>query len=296
MSKYNHTKSIPIDCIPKTEIARAVKEWAEGDDALERLLWACYERGIRTSGCHAGAGPYIDFNYQDKISQHSRLIEVAQKIKGSQVLLNADGGNPFSGPEWYAPGISLGFDTQYKEEADICFDRLTESLEIISKKEEKHILIKLLEFLIGKESGLLLRFRHTEEDKYEFYIEAFSLGDNKNNYYNELFTKAGLEEVPVDKDFSSLHMWKIESDSLKDISRQMESIIDYIINNYSLKLPTSENEIYSFRLKAIYMKRTLSEEQFEKWLNKMKKEMFKRRIRLFGKRQKNSNKKTEIKK
>lgn len=291
MSKYNNIVSIPIDSIPKNEISIAIKEWAEGDDAMERLLWACYERGIKTSGCHAGARPFIDFNYQDKISEISSLIDVTQKIKGSQILLRADGGNPFSGPEWYMPYIGLAFNTEYKNEADICFDKLIEALEKINIKEEKHILIKLLEFLIGKESGLTLRFKHTEEDKYEFLIEALSLGEKKNNYYNELFTNAGLEEVPIDKEFSSMHEWKIESDSLKDISLQMESIIDYIINNYSMELPTSEKEIYKFNLKALYMKRTLSEEQFEKWLHKKKKKMFRKRIRLFKKRPKRREKK-----
>ena len=284
MSKYNHTNSIPVDSIPKDEIAQAIKEWAEGDEAMERLLWTCYKKGVKTSGCHAGAGPFIDFNYQDKISELSRLIEATQKIKGSQVIMNSDGGNPFSGPEWYIPNIGLGFDTEYKEEADVCFDKLNKALETPSKKDNKHILFRLVEFFIGKESGLDFRFKHTEEDKYEFHIEAFSVGDKRNEYYNEIFTKAGLEAVPVDKDFESFHEWKIESNSLKDISMKMESVIDYVISNYSYDLPTSEKEIYSFNLVAVFKKRTLPEEKFEKWLVKQKKKMFRRRIRLFRRR------------
>ena len=279
MSKYNHTNSIPVDSIPKDEIAQAIKEWAEGDEAMERLLWTCYKKGVKTSGCHAGAGPFIDFNYQDKISELSKLIDTTQKIKGSQVIMNSDGGNPFSGPEWYIPNIGLGFDTEYKEEADVCFDKLNKALETPSKKDNKHILFRLVEFFIGKESGLDFRFKHTEEDKYEFHIEAFSVGDKRNEYYNEIFTKAGLEAVPVDKDFESFHEWKIESNSLKDISMKMESVIDYVISNYSYDLPTSEKEIYSFNLVAVFKKRTLPEEKFEKWLVKQKKKMFRRRPR-----------------
>ena len=47
MSKYNHIESIPIDSIPQEELAQAIKEWAEGDEAMEKLLWACYNNGIK---------------------------------------------------------------------------------------------------------------------------------------------------------------------------------------------------------------------------------------------------------
>lgn len=74
MSKYNNIKSIPIDSIPKEEIKIAIKEWAEGDESMEKLLLTCYDKGIKTSGCHAGAGSYIAFSYQEKINKISCLL------------------------------------------------------------------------------------------------------------------------------------------------------------------------------------------------------------------------------
>lgn len=290
MSKYNHSNSIPVDSIPNYEIAQAIKEWAEGDEAMEKLLWTCYDKNIKTDGCHAGAGPYIDFNYQDKIEELSKLIDTTQKIKGSQVMISVDGGNPFSGPEWYLPYISLGFDTEYKEEADICFDKLTECLEKESKKKNKHLLLKLLEFFIDKESGLVFRFKHTEEDKYEFYIEATFISDNRYKVYNDIFIKAGLIE-DTSKERQNMHYWKIESNNLKEISSQIESITEYLINNYSVEPPTSKKEFLSFNHYARFMKRKMTKEKFEKWLKKQRKKMFRRRIRLFRRRPKRREKK-----
>lgn len=63
MSKYNNIKSIPIDSLSKEELKTAIHEWAEGDDAMERLLWAFYNKGIKTNGCHAGTRPYIGIDY-----------------------------------------------------------------------------------------------------------------------------------------------------------------------------------------------------------------------------------------
>ena len=128
MSKYNNMKSIPIDSIPEEEMAQAIKEWAEGDESMERLLWTCYKKGIKTSGCHAGGSPYIDFTDQENINKISGLMDVTQKIEGSQILIKVDGGNPFSGAEWHLPNILLHLQTSYKDEADAFFDKLTNSL------------------------------------------------------------------------------------------------------------------------------------------------------------------------
>lgn len=44
MSKYNHIKSISIESIPPKKIKRAIKEWAEGNESLEKLLHTCYKK------------------------------------------------------------------------------------------------------------------------------------------------------------------------------------------------------------------------------------------------------------
>ena len=266
MSKYNHIKSIPIESIPKEEIAQAIREWAEGDEAMEKLLWACYYNGIKTSGCHAGAEPYISFKYQDHLEKLIPLIEITQNKVGSQVLILVDGGNPFSGEDWYLPSIGIQIHTEYQDEADAFFDELADSLknESINKS---HPMLRLLRFFLDKETGIILRFMHKEEDQYIFYIETTGIPDDRYHYYDQIFINAGLVGVVNDNSQpANRHSWKVEANQLDEILSKLNFISEYIISNFSFDVPKSENEVVSFIPRAKYMKRTLLEEDFEEWL------------------------------
>ena len=266
MSKYNKIKSIPIETIKKEEIPQAIKEWSEGDKSLEKLLWACYNNGIKTSGCHAGSGPYIDFEYQDDFEKIIPIIETAENKVGAQILIMIDGGNPFSGPDWYKPTIGIHLDTEYKDEVDVFFDELTNSLKNENIKNN-HSMLRLLEFFSDKESALSLRFMHKEEGKYTFYIESRDIPKNRYDYYKKMFSESGLIEVVNNSDnLKNRHGWKIESDNLDDVLSKLNHATNHIISNYSLDIPKSEDEIISFIMLAKYMKRTSSENKFDEWL------------------------------
>lgn len=270
MSKYNNIKSISIESIPEEEMGIAIKEWAEGDKAMEKLLWACYKKGIKTSGCHAGGNPYIDFKYQNSIERLIPLFEVAQEELGSQILIMLDGGNPFSGPEWNLATIGIAKFTMYQDEADPFFDKLTDSLEKDSNNKE-HPMLKLLEFLREKETSLVLRYRHMKEDSYAFYIESKKITNDRYQYYNDIFLNAGLiEEQKAEGIDSSRHGWKIEMDNFQNFITKLSNITEYIINEYSYEAPKTEDEIVDFLSLARYKKKNLSEEEFAEWLNNEK--------------------------
>lgn len=251
MSKYNNIKSIPIESIPKEEIAQAISEWAEGDESLERLLWVRYKKEIKTNGCHAGTGPYIDFKDQDNLEKLIPILESAQNKVGVQILIMIDGGNPFSGPEWYKPSIGIRLDTEYKKEADAFFDDLTNSLENKSINKS-HPMLRLLEYFKDKESALLLRFLHRQEDKYTFFIESRGIPKERYEYYNQLFRTVGfLEVVDYSDEIQDHHSWVIESDILDNLISKLNIATDYIINNYSLEVSQKEDEVISFIQQAM---------------------------------------------
>ena len=270
MSKYNRIVSIPVESIPKEEIKEAIHEWAEGDDAMERLLWACYEKGIKTGGCHAGAKPYIDFKYQENLNKLIPLFEVTQKVVGSQIFIVVDGGNPFSGPDWNLASIGIGIDAEYKDETDVYFDNLTNALE--KESSNTHPLLDLLEFFIDKESGLLFRLRHNE-DKFIFYVESRQTSKERYNYYSKLFTKSGLIECERKFD-DGRHYWKVEDNNIESLLNKIEKIKEYIINNYSLEPEKDEEKIVNWILKARFKKKTLTEEEFDNWLKEEEKRLF----------------------
>lgn len=271
MSKYNHLKSIPIENIPSEDMGRAIKEWSEGDESLEKFLWTCYQKNIKTSGCHAGSHPYIDFVDQDNFERISCLLDVTEKTAGSNILLSVDGGNPFSGPDWYKPTILIGLDTDSKEEADRYFENLNHSLLEEKEYQNTHAIFKLLDFFRKKDSSLMFRFVHTSNDKYSFYIESRVIPKDRYHYYDDLFEKAGFtEEVFEGSEDSDRHSWKVDGDNYLDFSSKLNSIVEFITSNYSIDRPNSEDEALSFVALARYKMRTLSEEEFMKWFEDKK--------------------------
>lgn len=264
MSKYNNIKSIPIESIPKEEIKIAIKEWAEGNKSLENLLWLCYEKNLKTSGSHAGARPFIDFKYQEGLNKMVCLFERAQTIKGSDIYIQIDGVNPFSGEDFDKAFISIGNDSKYENETDSFFDLLSDALKNNMQEKGEHPLLKILNFLNDKGSGLNLRLIYNRDDSYDFSIESSIISEDRYKYYSDLFKNAGMVENKSEN--KNRYEWQIKSNNLKDILKKIDDISNVIINNFSLEPETDENKITNFILLAKYKKKTLSKNDFENWL------------------------------
>lgn len=275
MSKYNNIKSIPIRSIKNKRLKKAIKEWAEGDNAMEELLWACYKNNIETTGCHAGSKPYIDFFAYNSREKIVKMLGTVMEINGSQFFVNPDGGNPFSGPDWYKPSITIGFDTAYKDEADICFNALTNKIlsdnkELSSKDNFSYKILDLLDYFTGKESGLLFRFYHKDDGVYIFDAE-WRQPNNKFNYFNNLFTKSGLSLDKTSK-LENRKKWIIKDKDLDKIIKKSTKSINYILNNYSLGMPSTIVEIDNFLDAAHFNKREFGDtkkgrKKLNKWIN-----------------------------
>lgn len=271
MSKYNHIKSIPIESIPKNELKRAIHEWAEGSKGMEKFLWTCYEKGIKTSGCHAEARPWISFKYQENLNKIVPLLEKTQEILDSQILIMVDGGNPFSGPEWYLPSIAVGIDSIIKKEVEAYFNDLDKVLNK-NNNNKTHPMIDLLNFFLDKETGLLLRLKHTKDDKFIFTLEARQAIQERLDYYNDIFIKAGLIPIPFDIEVCPNYEWKIESDNFEDMLNKLNKTKEYIIKNYSLEPEIKEENIKNFILLSRFKRKELNQEELEKYLNNYLKE------------------------
>ena len=274
MSKYNHIKSIPIESIPKDEIKRAISEWAEGDKSLENLLWVCYEKGLKTSGSHAGAMPFIDFKYQEDLNKIVCLFEKVQTIQGSDIYIQIDGGNPFSGDDFDKAFISLGNETKYKDEADEFFDSLSETLKNNMDLQKDHPMLQILNTLNNKGTSLRLRLRYNKDNTYEFSIESSIINDDRYKYYSDLFKKTNMQEEKIDMfQNTKRYNWKIKSNDLEDILEKMNNISDVIKNDFKLEAETDEKKIIDFTLLAKYKKQNLPKEEFDNWLKEKRKEL-----------------------
>lgn len=281
MSKYNHMHSIPIESIPKEEIAIAIKEWAEGDEAMERLLWACYENGVKTDGCHTGMCPYLGLKYTSSNDKVIKLLAACINLEESQIFISPDGGNPISGEDWYITNIGIGFETESIEKSGENFDTLSSALNndtSLKEKELVSLLLKLSDFLVDKESALKLRFNYSE-NKYSFSIESTPVNEEVSIYFDKLFKEANFFEAENPVKESKRRFWKIESDNLDDMINKLRESINYIINNYSLEPPTREEDITDLHQLARFKRKEFgndvdSYERFVAWYEQKQEEMF----------------------
>lgn len=281
MSKYNHIHSIPIESVPKEEIAIAIKEWAEGDEAMERLLWACYENGIKTDGCHTGMCPYLGLKYTGSNDKVIKLLAACINLEESQIFISPDGGNPISGEDWYITNIGIGFETESIEKSGKNLDTLSSALNNDTSLKEAELislLLKLSDFLVDKESALKLRFNYSE-NKYSFSIECTPVNEEVSIYFDKLFKEANFFEAENPVKESKRRFWKIESDSLDDMINKLRESINYIINNYSLEPPTREEDITDLHQLARFKRKEFgndvdSYERFVAWYEQKQEEMF----------------------
>lgn len=245
---------------------------------MENLLWSCYKKGIKTCGCHAGQHPYLSLHVNNSENEVIKLLNVVQKINDSKIIVSPDGGNPFSGNDWYKPDLTIYFRKKQKDEVDKIFDLLNASLnEEHFVDVENNLFIQLLDlydFFSYKESGLFFYAEYTNDYNYKFSILLFNRM-NKFDYFNNLFTTAGLslEQYNDQQDFKS---WTIENKNLKELVSKVKKIIEYIISNYSLERPDSLEELKTLHEIALFKRREFGDslegkQKFEQWLQNERK-------------------------
>ena len=277
MSKYNNIKSIPIENISKGDLNQAIKEWAEGDEALERLLWSCYNNGIRTTGCHSGKRPYLGIEYEEKNKDIiSVIIDSTLDEKQSQVLITPDGGNPFSGPTWYRPDIAIGLRGDNKNEARQFFNKISNSINSKEINKNYSSVIDLLDFLINKYSDLTIRLIHSQNEEYIFLIEKRINEEDIDtfNKLNKIFSQAGLLLIEDEK---SSKCWTVKTNSKIDFINKLRIIANNIINNYTIEPPKTIDEAKSFLIKAHIKRKEYIESGkeglFEIWISEERKKL-----------------------
>jgi hypothetical protein len=265
-------KSIPISSIKKEEMAKAIKEWAEGSAHMEQLLWACFNNGVETNGCHAGADPYLGIKVNDSKDKIKKMICSIQEIDGVQVLIMPDGGNPYGGSDFYKPILTLSCFTPYEKSANDFFDKMKESLTNEKTKEiyEEGLFDSMLDFydfFAFKESGLVFRSRY-ESGKYIFAIDS-NHSEKNFDYFKKLFEKAGLQKMKKEPEY--MNFWDISATTAEEFREKMKVCKDVIINEWSLDLPNEITEDMSFNEKARIKRREFGDspegkKNFESWL------------------------------
>lgn len=276
--KYNNKSSIDINSLSKEELAVAIREWAEGDPYLEKFLWRCYENNVETMACNS-SWIYIDFSPYSEIEKIKNILDSVSDANGFQIMVKPDGGHPFSGNMFYKTVISLSLINGYtKKENDVFFTRMINSLDKKENSNNKMIdnMFDLCLFFSGKESELSFRLR-LENNSYIFMVDLNA--KSRYDYYNDIFTKVGMEYVEEDKS------WQISSKDKDDFTRKLSNIKEHLISSYSLNLKDKLDEDMSFNEKFVFLHRKYIEKYgndtlFMNILSDFEKRMYKEEKRI----------------
>ena len=249
--KYNNLSSIDIHSLSPEELKIAIHEWAEGDEAMEALLWKCYYTGVETKQSHAGGRPFIEVSADQNADKVKNMIDSVSDIDGFSILISPDGGNPFSGDVFYKAGIGIIFlSTEYQEDAEILFNKMNASLDLEKKSNSKMAdsIINLYNFFREKESDLEFRIRFVD-GKYIFNAEIN--GRMHTEEFEKMFSGFGLVQ---DKE-AVFNSWCFESDNLEEFGNRLEAVSNAIISSYSFEKPDKLDERMSLNEVFRYLRR-----------------------------------------
>ena len=280
MSKYNRILSIPVSDIPKSEIKRAIKEWAEGNKEMENLLTTFYDNKIETCGCHVGPSSYIDFRVGNNQKKVVHFLNNASNYDSWLILVSPDGGNPFSGPNFYKPSICLGFETSTEEELSSILEKINNSFTDTSRIENNNLfntIVKLHDFFAYKESNINFRFKK-ENGIYIFSIEARKKSIPNFRKLKKLLNKCGLPHAKVHG-----YEWFFASNSFEVFEDGINKILEMFLNNWTFDIYDSINDKMDIITMARIKRRIVSAEEFKEWLDLKRKDIFKVKKPVFKK-------------
>lgn len=275
---WNRMESIPINSLSDKELKEAMKDWAEGNRHLEKLLWTCYETGVETSGCHSGHGigiPYIDFRVDSSSrTKLENLLTATLGLGSAQVFLSFSG-NPRSGPDWYMPTILV---SPYRaKDTTKFFKKLCSSLKNNRKKNTDEFInefMDIYEFMKDKETPLNFRLRVNGGNQYTISIECY-MNNRDWNYYSNLFTSIGfVEENDLECPDKAIS-WKYSVSAKDEFSSIMQKLYQTLIKNWTLELPEEITEDMTDVSKALLMRRKFGTDRkgielLNEWLNENK--------------------------
>ena len=269
-SIWNCKKSIPVAELSEAELKEAIHEWAEGCDSLEELLWLCYNNGIKTNGCCAGAHhfAYVDFLLNEGKEKLLEVMSTAWKY-GKINFFCQFYGNPRSGPDWYKTVINLS--PRKNADAIPLFGELCSVLKKevpVSKSKVCKAFLDVLYFFDEKKPDFLIHMNKKADSLFHFYFTAFI--DTPNiEYYSKLFGKIGYTEVKNPN--KPIIVWEFETEdenALKDI---LETTLKVFESEWTVEIPSEPNEMMDYNFIALIMRRKFGTDEegvkkFNEWM------------------------------
>ncbi len=286
-TKYNDGASISISSLPKDEIKQAFKEWSEGDEELEKLLFQCYSNNIETIGCHSDSSDsFLQVIVNNSYNEIKRMLCSLQTVHGVRILVEPNGSSNILYPGWDTPIITFGLKGKPQSSADSLFYKLSESITNYnsitpSKTKPFEYMLDFYDFFVGKEADLNFELKYLKNDQYIFSVNTIKDRSDLNSL-NDLFIHAGLTKD--DNSYGRYNEWNLVAKTLEELDEKMLHCTEVIINEWPLSLPSEIVEGMSANAIAHFMKRKFGnssegQQKFNEWLNNYREEIIQKNIR-----------------
>lgn len=255
-SRWNRMKSIPMSEICENELTEAIHEWAEGCESLEKLLLYCKKNDVETCGCHFGHGSYLAIRTDSGKQKVAQMVAKTLELSNTQILIQPNAGNPFSGPDWYRDSINFGSNAHIPEGDSLFFRELSNALEFELSPSlllgTAHTLLELYYFLKGKESELDIRLKHLDSENYIISFESWNC-QRIVDHHTKLFEKVGLQ--PIIKENLPIVTWETYPITREDLYNRLSYYTRELLKSYSLPLPSEISKDMRFSARAMVMRR-----------------------------------------
>lgn len=271
MYNYNNGSSVPAKELSKEELNKAINIWSEGDKELKKLLCNSYKLGLETSSCCASS-PYISYYLDDdkQLDNIKKMIQLIRDEDNIQILISPDGGNPFSGKNWYRPMITFS-KTYTQDKSESIFKKLNNYITTNEYIDDAFLtaLIKLSKLFFNKESAIIIRCTKSFDE----YVLQFEY-DTKHpfcNKYSKMFKMVNAYVITYSRINSILSYGIIEKDYTA-FSNKILILSNKLANVINIPLIDDPNSPLAWNTVAI-MKRKFGNSSngkklFDEWLKK----------------------------
>ncbi|MBQ8299015.1 MAG: hypothetical protein IJX99_03980 [Clostridia bacterium] len=252
-SRWNRSVAIPTESLTLEELKEAIHEWAEGCDELEKLLWSCYNNGLKTAGCHVGKyNNYLQYYVASESKEQSARVLNATESYGNSEAFLTFGGNPISGPSWYKTNISIS--SYIPDDVGSFYASINRELEGETHVEARcfGLMAEFADFFEDKMTGLYFRVTVRNHSEYRFIVESY-MNQRNWEYLDELFGSLGL--VREEREDVPLVAWSLNASSEEEFYNGVKSLLDAIRSNWAIETPTTFFDDMGFNLKALIMQK-----------------------------------------
>lgn len=222
-SKYNNQNPMEIPK-NKKELNNAIVAWAEGNYHLERLLWKCIEKNVKTEACCGGHEnskkyPYISFEIGDDSNDYIFNIFKYMYYNLEQIFsVGFSLNNNFK----KSLIVTLKYENR-NEKFDEMYNIIENNIKFSKDVEELEIILEIYNIILKNNVNIFLSFGDIKKTgKMGIYVHFNEKDNILLNVIKEMFEFENMVDIKEHNFYQIVYY--LDNYNLKDL-KKMKSLI-----------------------------------------------------------------------